>query len=407
MMTAPSTLPPVAEEQDTLAVQTTVPAAPRFSRARRGMALVLTLVVVVVLAILSTGAVLSSMQDFRGGRNALVEQRAFAVAEFGLNSEISNWDRGRNLPPPRGMAIGAIDSANVFVAQGDTAKVFIQRLTDNTFWVRSVGRASIGNAQLEAQRMTNMVVRIAYPTINPGGAITTAGNTRVSGNATVTGRNTNPANWTQCSQIAGRDTFAIAYAPGRTVTTGGSSNIIGGTNADPMAGDSNTYVRYGTESWNSLVAAADISLPGGSYGPDPVGTSTTCDVSQQLNWGEPLRSGNGWVRGCEDYFPIIYFSGSATLSRGRGQGILLVNGDLRTVGNFQWYGLIIARDDIVKGAGTFDLWGSAMSRNANVNDDNSIVGTSMFQWSKCAVESALRGSAILTRTKERSWAQLY
>jgi hypothetical protein len=120
-------------------------------------------------------------------------------------------------------------------------------------------------------------------------------------------------------------------------------------------------------------------------------------------------SGGGatYTAGCKDYFPIIYINGNATLSRGRGQGVLLVNGDVRTVGNFQWYGLIIARDDIVKGAGTFDLWGSAMSRNANVQDGNDIVGNSNFQWSKCAVESALRGSAILTRTKERSWVQLY
>jgi hypothetical protein len=56
------------------------------------------------------------------------------------------------LPPPRGMAIGAIDSSNVFVAQGDTGNVNIQRLTEITFWGRSLGRASIGNAPLAAQR---------------------------------------------------------------------------------------------------------------------------------------------------------------------------------------------------------------------------------------------------------------
>jgi hypothetical protein len=380
---------------------------PRRRRARKGVALLITLIVVVVLALLSTGAMTGSVQDLRGGRNSLVEQRAFAVAEFGLNAEISNWDRGRNLPPPRGMPIGAIDSSNVFVAQGDTAKVYIQRLTDNTFWVRSLGRASIGNAQLEAQRQTNMVVRIAYPTINPGGAIVTAGNVRVSGSAVIDGRNTTPANWTQCANIVGRDTFAITHAPGRTVSVEGASTVIGGTRADPAAGDSNTYVRYGTESWNSLVAAADIKLAGGSYGPEPVGTASTCNASTNMNWGEPLRSGTGHVRGCEDYFPIIYVDGTASITRGRGQGILLVNGDMRTVGNFEWYGLIIARDDIVKGAGTFDLWGSAMSRNADVADGNDIVGNSNFQWSKCAVESALRGSAILTRTRERSWSQLF
>ncbi|MDQ8163323.1 MAG: hypothetical protein P3C10_12135, partial [Gemmatimonadota bacterium] len=134
-------------------------ATPVTRRIRRGSALLITLIVVVVLAILSTGAVLSAMQDFRAGRNALVEQRAFAVAEFGLNQEISRWDRARNLPPPKGMAIGAIDSTNVFVAQGDTARVRVQRLTQTTFWVVSVGRANIGNDALEAQRQTHMVVR--------------------------------------------------------------------------------------------------------------------------------------------------------------------------------------------------------------------------------------------------------
>ena len=53
------------------------------------------------------------------------------------------------------------------------------------------------------------------------------------------------------------------------------------------------------------------------------------------------------------------------------------------------------------------MWGSIMSHNANVQDGNDVVGNSSFSYSRCAVESALRGSAILTRTKERSWVQLY
>ena len=377
------------------------------TRVRRGTALLITLVVVVVLAILSTGAVLGAMQDFRAGRNTLVEQRAFAVAEYGLNQEISRWDRARNLPAPKGMAIGAIDSTNVFVAQGDTARVRVQRLTETTFWVVSVGRANIGNGALESQRQTHMVVRIAYPTINPGGAIVTAGSIDVRGSAEITGTNTNPVGWTQCANIAGRDTFAITYATGQTATIQKPNMVTGGVNQSAAAADSNTYVRYGTESWNTLVANADITLPSGNLGPEPVGTATTCDISSSSNWGEPLRVGNGFVAGCTDYFPIIYASGSLQLTRGRGQGILLVNGDIRLSGNFQWFGLIIARDDITKGNGTFDMWGSIMSRNANVNDGNNIVGNSSFNWSKCAVESALRGSAILTRTKERSWVQLY
>ena len=45
---------------------------------------------------------------------------------------------------------------------------------------------------------------------------------------------------------------------------------------------------------------------------------------------------------------------SATINgKGRGQGILLVNGDLKINGTFDWVGLIIVRDDINKGNGDF------------------------------------------------------
>lgn len=398
---------PVHPASTTLTRSVNANITPAVTRRRRGAALLLTLIVVVVLAILSTGAVLGAMGDFRAGRNSLVEQRAFAVAEFGLNLEISRWNRARNLPPPAGMAIGAIDSSNVFVAQGDTARVRVQRLTETTFWVVSVGRASIGNTALEAQRQTHMVVRIAYPTILPGGAIITAGNLTVKGAAEITGRNTNPPNWTQCANLAGRDTFAISYAPGRTLSIQKPEAVTGGTYADPAAADSNTYVRYGTESWNSLVANADITIPGGTFDPEPFEINGTCDLSRSNNWGEPLRNGTGYKPACVDHFPIIYSTGNLRLTRGRGQGVLLVNGSINLSGNFQWYSLIIARDDITKGNGTFDMWGSIMSRNGVVEDGSDIVGNSSFKYSKCAVESALRGSAILTRTKQRGWVQLY
>ncbi len=396
---------PETEELTGPAAATSAPEG--MPRKRRGTALLLALFAMVVLLLLSQGALIASMHEFRAGRNTLVEQRAFAVAEFGINREIASWPRSRNLPPPTGLAFGAIDSNSVFVSQGDTARVKVTRLNDNTFWVVSTGRASIGNAALESQRMTNMLVRIAYPTITPGAAIVTGGDITVRGNAYVTGANTDPAGWTQCPQIAGRDTFAIAYAPGVKVSIQKANSVVNGTNADPAAADSNTYVRYGTESWNSLVANADIKISGGTYQPFPVGTASSCDYSKSLNWGEPFRGG-GTIAGCMDYFPIIYVDGNIRLNgKGRGQGILLVNGDVALNGTLDWFGLIIARDDFIAGNGTAKILGSVMSRNADLDKDAvSIGGTIDLHWSKCAVESALRGSAVLTRTRERSWVQL-
>jgi hypothetical protein len=385
---------------------TIVRAVERVVRSRRGMAVLIALIAIVSLAVLSTGAVVGSMQEFRAGRNSMVEQRAFAVAEFGLNREVANWDRSRNLPPPVGRAIGATDSSPVYVAQGDTARVSITRLTDNTFWVVSVGRASIGTNLLESQRQTHLLVRLAYPAINPSGTIVTAGDITVKGSADITGINNNPAGWSQCASIPNENKFAITYAPGKTADIQKPNMVINGINQSAAAADSNTYVRYGTESWNSLTSNADITINGGSWQPEPSGAGSVCDYGVMTNWGEPSRTA-GHIAACKDYFPIIYSQSSLSLSHGRGQGILLVNGDIRLNGNFQWYGLIIARDDINKGNGTFDLWGSVMSRNADVNDGNTVNGNSSFKWSKCAVESALRGSAILTRAKERSWVQMF
>src|SRR5688572_8046209 len=98
---------------------------------RRGAALLMALFALVVVATIISGAMFVSQQDYRGSRNTLVEQRAFAVAEYGLNAEVSNWDRSRNLPPPKGMAIGVIDSTRIYVAAGDSARVAIKRISDN------------------------------------------------------------------------------------------------------------------------------------------------------------------------------------------------------------------------------------------------------------------------------------
>jgi type IV pilus assembly PilX-like protein len=374
---------------------------------RRGIALVTALFCIVVIALVISGAFFTSTQEFRGTRNELVEQRAFAIAEYGLNSEISNWDRTRNLPG--GMAVGAIDSTKIYPAAGDTAWVKVTRLSDRTFWVVSEGEANIGRPLLESRRQTNAYVRIAYPSVKPKGAITAAGNVKINGSAVVDGRNTDPPGWSQCADIPGSTVPAIVVPPGSNVQY--NSSNIPSTPAvvyDPAAGDSNTYVRYGSESWNSLKANADILLPGGDYGTDifPVGTATTCDRSNQLNWGEPWRP--AVVAGCKDYFPIIYSNNDLHVNgTGRGQGILLVNGDLIINGQFEWYGLIVVRDDISKSNGTAKIMGAVYAANLQLNDPTWVNGNQDIFYSKCAIESALRGSAILVRVMQRGWAQVY
>ena len=186
---------------------------------RRGVALITALFAIVVLAIIISGVFFTSQQEYRGTRNALVEQRAFAISEFGLNSEISNWDRSRNLPGSS-FGVGAIDNNQVYVAEGDTAWVSVTRLSDNGFWVVSEGKAHMGKVKLESRRQTSAYVRIAYPSITPKGAITAAGNVTLQGSAFVDGDNNDPTGWAQCSSISGSTVPAVTVPPGNTVNRG-------------------------------------------------------------------------------------------------------------------------------------------------------------------------------------------
>lgn len=380
---------------------------------RAGAVLPLALVVLVLLLALSLGGAAAATQSFRGGRNLLVEQRAFTVAEYGLNREISNWRRSRNLPAPTGMAIGASDDSTVYVAGGDTARVRITRLTPMTFWVVSTGRAAIGQPAVTAQRTTSVFVRLAYPAIKTRAAVTVGGGIDISGSAIVDGRNTPPTGWTQCDSLGGPNAPAVLAPPGATVSYK-SQNIPSSPAVvyDPLAADSNTFVRFGTESWTSLQANADVKLPAGGYGANIAPTLTSagaCDYSNQGNWGEPGRGVRGVVTACQNYFPIIYVDGDLSLnSNGAGQGILLVNGSLSINGKFSFTGLIIVRDDLNKANGTANVTGSVLARNAVLTNGGSLVnGNQTVTYSTCAVASALRASAILTRVRDRAWVQMY
>jgi hypothetical protein len=104
----------------------------------------------------------------------------------------------------------------------------------------------------------------------------------------------------------------------------------------------------------------------------------------------------------------VYSTTDLQINQGRGQGILLVEGSLTVNGRFEWDGLIIVKDDINKGNGTPVITGAVMARNANIADAGTdILGNATFQYSKCALESAMRGSARLLPARGRAWAEMW
>jgi hypothetical protein len=133
-----------------------------------------------------------------------------------------------------------------------------------------------------------------------------------------------------------------------------------------------------------------------------------CNVSDMNNWGEPERTA-GYIKACSTYFPIIYASGSQLKMAGgaRGQGLLLIEGDLEIVGGFEFSGLIVAKGGI-KIAGTGNkITGALLAQDVDLGDKNVISGNTTLQFSSCAINKAVMGSAFAEPIAFRSWAQLH
>src|SRR6185369_379883 len=155
----------------------------------------------------------------------------------------------------------------------------------------------------------------------------------------------NPTGWACSGTLTNMPGSVIT--PTATTTVNGSVTINGNPpyTTSALAGDTNTYFNYGSSTYTSLAALANVTLSGGNYnGMAPVVTSGVCNKASAMNWGDPVR--HAPAAACETYFPIIHITGNATLSTGTGQGILLVDGDLTKSGNFSFYGVVIARGTI-------------------------------------------------------------
>jgi hypothetical protein len=363
----------------------------------------------VIVGVLVAASSMISLQETRLGQNTLVQARAFAAAEYGLNKIQADWDRTPNLS----MANGARFDTTYTLTEG-SAEVHYVRLNNETFWIVSEGQAMVGNnvsLARQARKRIGAILRLRVPSIRAEGAVTTGGNFQSKGSSQIRGANTLSPGWDASKCAPGEDKSAVVAGPTATVSIQKPGNVTGDpqVSRSSLATDSNTYVRYGDETWSALVAQAIIITNGGSSGGTPTTSAGVCNRADPGNWGEPHR-GAGSVTACHDYYPILYFTTDVAFHGGRGQGIMLVNGDFRANGTFEWHGLIIVKDDIEKANGNAKVYGAMMARNAETADNETtgdFTGTLDAFYSSCALERAMRGSALVVQAKERSWTELY
>ena len=362
----------------------------------------------VIIAVLIAASSFVTLQESRLGQNSVVNSRAFTAAEYGLNKIQQDWDKTPNLA----MANGASFDTNYTIAGQGTCKVRYTRLNAATFWIVSEGRASAGDATAASRTAVKRVggiLRLRIPSIKANGAVTVNGNINVQGSPQVNGANLIPSGWSGCNTSA-PGMAGIVAPPSASVSIQKASQVTGTPQVmrDALVADSNTYVTYGDENWNSLVSMANVTITNGNPpGIAPtLNADGTCNKASTSNWGEPWRTA-GYVAACINYFPIIYSTQNIAFNGGRGQGILLVDGDVRINGNFEWFGLIIARDDITKGNGNATITGAIMARNAQISDNSDVQGNITINYSQCSLEKALQGSAQVSQAKQRAWTEIY
>jgi hypothetical protein len=312
-----------------------------------------------------------------------------------------------NITVYNGLTVGDSQPlAGTLASPGGSYAGYIRRLTDELFMVRMTGTDPTGSSS----RTLASMLRLQKIQMNFNASLTTRGNLKLGGSSYLSGNDTPPTGWTGCGTteaaragVLTKDSTLIDYA-GCT-----SGSCIAGSpkvQQDTSVNDS-TFFAYGDTDWNELIAMATKEYPTGqinlSNTVGPVGDATSCTRSVLNNWGEPDRPAS--VAGCANYFPIIYVPGSIKITGGRGQGILLVGGNLEVQGGFKFYGPVIVRGALTTAGQGGHFNGGVMAANVNL-EQSSVLGDAVITYSSCAVTQALTNNAPGRLLPSRSWVEL-
>jgi hypothetical protein len=384
----------------------------------RGMALAVAIFALVVIGALVAGAFFAGHVEQQTGRNYMYAAQAADAAEAGTAAVLADWDQF-NL---NNMLVGDITVLTKTKADGTAGNkgIFYQptvtRLNQDLFLVSSLGTRTNASGTVLAQRNIATMARLSYVSATASAAVTVTKPIKFNGNAfEVIGNDSVPKGWNgEPGCTTGVNKAGVRSATTTGVTAADNDNLFG--NPPQVANDptvTNDFFNiFGDVTFDELKKNADIVVSSTTpQQPAPTltaGAPQRCKVNDMNNWGEPRRAPDVFVSQCTTYFPIIYASGSQLkLSSGsRGQGLLLVEGDLEIVGGFEFAGLIVAKGGIKIAGNGNKVVGALLAQDVAIDDQNTISGNTTLQFSSCALTKAIQGSAFAEPLTYRSWAQL-
>lgn len=201
----------------------------------------------------------------------------------------------------------------------------------------------------------------------------------------VSGADVAPAGWAGCPPPG--PTLPAAYVPGLSAPGGcGPRCLFGDLPFDSLRTFATKFVHPGPQ---PVVVA-------------PSAESGACNTADPYNWGDPTDPESD----CGHFFPAIWSESDLVLDGIRGQGVLMVNGDLTLGGGVEFRGVVLVKGTLKTAGAGGQITGAAIAR-AVAFGRAGVVGGPAVQYSTCAVRRALIQSAVLVPLSERGWSQLY
>jgi hypothetical protein len=366
------------------------------------VALPLTLIVLTVLMLLTGMGLMLARLESRSADQSLAALQATATAESGFELAAGRWpvEAWDTLPPGVPVASGA-------GAYGRQLHVdSITHLGGPVYLQTAVGEVLDAGGGPLARSSLGRWMRAEPPRFPDRAAIMARGLLELGGGMSVDGGDHVPVPWGTVCPPPGSTVAAVADSTGPPVFSSGCAggSCLTGSPAlevDSTASDS-LLSSFGPWDFTTLRAAASQHLAGLIADPAPAldSVSGRCDPAVPANLGEPLDPSSP----CFRFFPIASVTPGSRIERGRGQGVLLADGDLELADGFDFYGVIVVAGRLTMvGPGT-RITGLVLLRHSP-SDTARLTGPGEVALSRCAITRAAGRSVPLRPLPGGSWSR--
>jgi hypothetical protein len=363
-----------------------------------GIALPVAIFALVIVGALVAGIFFTARIEVRSGENAMSGARAMEAAQAGLQM---------GYPQVISATAGLGDGQTVALPKtqlGTTGSFYadsVTRLNRFMYLLRAKGTYEV-NGSVTSSRVVAMLVKRYMPELDLNAPVITRGAASVMGSVRFDGHDVSPPGWSICPAST---RFEKAFR------AGGPPMSVGGTMIGPsplpytfMDTTVQNLARVMDTVFFQFAGQANKTLSSSPVTAAPTVTGTTCKTNDATNWGDPGRDSP--ARFCESYFPIVYLNNGDNsqtyVVHGDGQGVLLVNGNLRFNGNSHFAGLILVRGTVQSGGGNIKIEGGLVTLGL---DMSVFSGNVDVKFSSCAVQTAVSNVSVVAPATQRAFIQ--